>query len=106
MQFNKPASTKKMKTKNMTTLHLKKSSGRSPLRRALLLIPLVLACFGFSPMAQAANETTTGQNTGEGNQALQSITTGTNNTALGAGALFSLTTGKQNTATGVQALKN
>jgi hypothetical protein len=54
---------------------------------------------------QAADETSFNANTGEGDGALQSLTTGSNNTALGAGALFSLTTGKQNTATGTQALK-
>ena len=29
----------------MTTLHLRKSTGRTPLRRRFLLIPLLLACF-------------------------------------------------------------
>src|SRR5437016_9431438 len=32
-----------MKTKTMTTLHLRKSIGRSPCRGALLLIPLAIA---------------------------------------------------------------
>jgi hypothetical protein len=53
---------------------------------------------------RAADETRSNANTGEGNGALQSVSTGSNNTGLGAGALFSLTTGKQNTATGAQAL--
>ena len=88
----------------MTTPHLKKSISRSPSRLALLLIPLVLACFGLSPTVRAADETRFNANTGEGNGALQSVSTGSNNTGLGAGALFSLTTGKQNTATGAQAL--
>jgi hypothetical protein len=88
----------------MTTPHLKKSISRSPSRLALLLIPLVLACFGLSPTVRAADETRSNANTGEGNGALQSVSTGSNNTGLGAGALFSLTTGKQNTATGAQAL--
>jgi hypothetical protein len=34
-----------MKTKTMTTLHLKRSIGRSPMRLAFLLIPLSLAIF-------------------------------------------------------------
>ncbi len=88
----------------MTTLDLKKSISQSPSRLALLLIPLVLACFGLSPTVRAADETRSNANTGEGNGALQSVSTGSNNTGLGAGALFSLTTGKQNTATGAQAL--
>jgi hypothetical protein len=71
-----------------------------------IILPLVLVCFGLSPALQAANETTINANTGEGDGALQSVTTGSNNTGLGAGALFSLTTGDQNTATGAQALKN
>jgi uncharacterized coiled-coil protein SlyX len=90
-----------MKTK---TQPIKNSMNSSSLRSALLLIGLMLACFGLSPMARAANETTSGANTGEGSGALQSITMGSNNTALGAGALFSLTTGVQNTAVGAQAL--
>ena len=35
----------------MTILHLRKSVGRSPLRLALLLIPLVLACALIVPLA-------------------------------------------------------
>jgi hypothetical protein len=37
----------------MTTLNLRNSIGRSPLRLGFLLIPLVLACFALSPTAQA-----------------------------------------------------
>jgi uncharacterized coiled-coil protein SlyX len=120
----------KMKTKNMTTLHLRKSIGRSPLRLGFLLIGLALALarFALSPPAQAVtpapdggypgfntaegdfalNSRTTGVfNTANGNRALFSLTTGGNNTATGANALFSLTTstnGGNNTATGVNAL--
>jgi hypothetical protein len=46
---------KTMKTKNMTTLHLRKSIGLSPLRLGFLLIPLVLVCFGLSPAVRAEN---------------------------------------------------
>src|SRR6266487_1957427 len=42
-----------MKTKNMTTLKLAKSIGRSPLRLAFLLAPLALALFALSPTAWA-----------------------------------------------------
>src|SRR2546421_582573 len=120
-----------MKTKNMTTLHLRKSIGRSPLRLGFLLIGLALAWFALSPPAQAVtpapdggypgfntaegdfalNSRTTGSsNTANGNHALFSLTTGTNNTATGANALFSLTTssnlGEGNTAIGANALQN
>ena len=53
MQFNNPP--RRIK-KNMTTLHLKKSIGRSPSRLALFLIPLVFVCFGLCPMAQAVGQ--------------------------------------------------
>jgi hypothetical protein len=102
---------KKMKTKNMTTLNLRTSIGRSPLRLASLLVPLLLACFALLPRAQAVSPTPDGgylgANTAEGGPgALFSLTTGTDNTAVGSQALFGLTTGIQNTAVGAQALFN
>jgi hypothetical protein len=115
MQFNRKFNNfrlnKKMKTKNMTTLNLRTSIGRSPLRLAFLLIPLVLACFALLPRAQAVSPTPDGgylgANTAEGGPgALFSLTTGTDNTAVGSQALFGLTTGVQNTAVGAQALFN
>jgi hypothetical protein len=96
--------------KKMKTLHLRKSIGRSPLRRGVLLIPLALACFGLSPAgrAQLASPTPDGGypngNTAEGTDALFSLTTGSDNTANGDGALESNTTGNSNTATGLEAL--
>jgi hypothetical protein len=95
---------KKMKTKNMTTLHLKHSINRSFLRLGLLLIPLVLVCFTLSPTARAADGGLPGFNTAEGVGALSSLTTGTANTGLGENALKSNTTGNNNTATGSGAL--
>jgi hypothetical protein len=100
-----------MKTKNMTTLNLRTSIGRSPLRLASLLVPLLLACFALLPRAQAVSPTPDGgylgANTAEGGPgALFSLTTGTDNTAVGSQALFGLTTGVQNTAVGAQALFN
>jgi hypothetical protein len=63
-----------------------------------------LVCFGLSPRVQAADETKSNANTGEGIAALQSVTTGTANTAVGVAALFTNTAGKLNTATGALAL--
>ena len=98
-----------MKTKNMTTLRLKKSIGRSPLRRVLLLILLALACFASSPAVRAVipppDGGYPGKNTAEGDNALFSLTSGGNNTALGYQALFKDTVGNDNTATGYAALR-
>jgi hypothetical protein len=76
--------------------------------RALLLVALVLACFALSPTAQAVDPPPDGfypgNNTAEGFEALQSLTTGTGNTALGNHALFGNTEGSLNSATGDFAL--
>ena len=113
MQFNHPKLNKKqkMKTKNMTTLHLRKSIGRPPWRRGCLLIAVALACFGLSPAPKAFGVSPApdggypGGNTAEGDSALFSLTTGgVYNTANGLEALFSDTTGSQNTANGAFAL--
>jgi hypothetical protein len=86
------------------------SISRSPLRYGLLLIPLVLVCFGLSPAPNVFGVNPPpdggypGNNTAEGDDALFSLTTGTENTALGFGALYSNTTGDSNTATGSLAL--
>jgi hypothetical protein len=81
---------------------------RSLFGRGFLLIPLLLACFALSPVAQAVVPPPgggyPGSNTALGTQSLQSLTTGVWNTALGFQALFSDTTGGSNTATGVRAL--
>src|SRR5258707_15597354 len=106
MQFNNPL----RKIKNMTTLHLRESICRSPLRLAFLLIPLALACFALSPGAQAVSPPPDGGypngNTAEGNNALLNLTTGRFNTAVG---LFSLALNMQgdfNTGVGASALRN
>ena len=98
----------------MTTVHLKKPSGRAPLQRAFLLIHLALALawFALSPAAQAQLPSPTpdggypGSNTAEGTNALFNLTTGADNTATGAFALTSNTTGNANTATGSAALES
>ena len=109
----------------MTTLHVRKSIARQPLRLAFFLIPLALACFALSPQARAvcqegcetqglantvlgwdalAVNRTGAQNTAIGFRALYSLTTGSRNTAIGSDALVSNVTGSENTATGVEAL--
>ncbi len=109
-----------METKNMTTLHLRKSIDRSPLPlgllrvqpswiiRGFLLIPLMLACLALSPSTRAVLPAPDGgypgNNTAEGDDALFSLTTGVENTANGFEALYSNTIGSANTATGLQAL--
>jgi hypothetical protein len=97
-----------MKTKNMTTLQLRKSISRSPLRLAFLFIPLVFACFALSPTASAVSPPPDGGypggNTAEGTNALLNLTTGSNNTAIGDDALMRNTTGSNNTANGTGAL--
>ena len=87
----------------MTTLHLRKSISRSPLRLALFL---TLACIGFglSPAVQAVSPPPDGgypnNNTAEGDSALLSLSTGDDNTANGFEALKNNTVGNFNTATG------
>jgi len=101
-----------MKTKNMTTLHLRNSSGWSPLRRDLLFIPLVIVCLAFSPTPNAFGVTPApdggygGQNTAEGTDALFNRTTGIWNSAFGFRALYKNAAGSRNTAIGFQALYN
>jgi hypothetical protein len=101
---------KKIKPKNMTTLRLTESIGRSSSRLALLLIPLVFACFALSPMAQAISPPPDGgypgQNTAEGDNALFNLspTDGGFNTAIGWSSLFANTTGSFNTGVGAGTL--
>src|SRR5215216_5917529 len=75
---------------NTTTLAVKHSMNRTPYQLSLLLIPLVLACFGLSPQARATcqNGCLTNENTVLGDDALLN-NTGDANTAIGSEALFS-----------------
>src|SRR6266536_935332 len=78
------------------------------LATAGFLIPLLLACFGLLPRAQAVVPAPDGGypgwNTAEGTDALLNLTTGVYNTALGGQALYSNTGGSSNTAVGLNAL--
>jgi uncharacterized coiled-coil protein SlyX len=71
-------------------------------------VSFVFACFAFSSTARAVSPPPDGgypaANTAEGENALQSLTTGRVNTACGRGALEDNTTGSNNTATGSEAL--
>src|SRR5436853_7511151 len=93
----------------MTTLLVRNSIHRSPLRSGFLLV-LALAWFALLPTAQAQLPSPTpdggypNQNTAEGANALFSLTDGIANTALGFNALYSNTSGSSNTATGSSAL--
>ncbi len=94
----------------MNSLIQFKATGSLPLRRAFLLIPFLLVCFGFSPTVEAVTPPPdggyAGGNTAEGQNALFSLTTGAKNTANGYLVLFFNTTGRYNTAIGPQALFN
>jgi hypothetical protein len=100
----------KMKTKNMTTLHSRKSIDRSPWRCGFVLIALTLAWFAFSPTARAQLPSPSPDggypngNTAEGDGALFSLTDGGGDTAIGFDALYNNTGGGDNTAIGFQAL--
>ncbi len=87
-----------------------RSNSRSPLRVALLLIPLALACFALVQNAQAVNPPPDGgypgANTAEGTDALFDLTSGIANTAVGFNALHDTTTGTHNTAIGASALSS
>jgi hypothetical protein len=71
-------------------------------------ILLALGCFALSPASQAVMPAPDGgypgQNTAEGDHALNSLTTGFSNTANGWRALYLNTTGYENTANGARAL--
>ena len=90
-----------------TTLLMRNSINHLPSRCLLILMSLVLAC-AFLPRTGAVTPAPDGGypgfNTAEGDNALQSLTSGTSNTAIGFDTLFSNTTGSNNTATGIGAL--
>jgi trimeric autotransporter adhesin len=91
-------------------IHPMKTSIQRNSIASLLLIPLVLACFGLSQTAQAVTPAPDGGypdfNTAEGDDALFSLTTGADNTAVGFAALGLNLVGSDNTAVGAAALLN
>src|SRR6266571_3110052 len=96
-----------------TTPHISNSmkhSSRDCRPVARFLIPLLLACLGLAPVAQAVGPDTDGSipgsNNGEGIGVLVNRTSGVWNTGTGFEALSQLTAGNQNTATGLRALTN
>src|SRR6266496_4595689 len=106
-------SQQKVKTKNMTTLIVRNSINRPPLRHGLVLITLVLACFGLLPQTQAAlppeipgnpDGCYPAFNTAEGCNALSGLGPGIGNTGLGWYALFIVGNGSFNTGVGAGAL--
>ena len=84
------------------------SCNRRLLWNGLLFLLVSLGLVTASPLARAVSPPPDGgypnENTAEGINALQSLTTGLDNTATGFQALFSNTTGTFNTATGAVAL--
>ena len=92
----------------MTTLHLRQSIGRSPLRLGFLLIPLTLGCFALSPIARADTPAPDGCppnfTTAKGCDALYDLTTGVGNTGLGWRALRENTDASFSTGIGAGAL--
>jgi hypothetical protein len=90
------------------TLVIGHSIGRFLKRRGFLPIVLAVVWFTFAPRLQAVSPPPDGgypnNNTAEGTNALESLTTGTDNTAIGFQALFNNTDARFNTAIGSQAL--
>src|SRR6266550_1818077 len=77
-------------------------------RITILPLALALCCFVLCSALQAVTPAPDGgypgANTAEGQNALQSLTSGIHNTALGYQTLFSDTTGHDNMASGFEAL--
>src|SRR5215470_11537275 len=74
---------------------------------SLILISLMLACFGLLPTANGTPDPATvggTSNTADGSFALGAVTTGALNSAFGFNALADNTSGFSNTAVGVAAL--
>ena len=88
-------------------MNLFKSINRSFLQCAFFIILVALACFAFSPTAQATPdpERVSGVfNTADGFNAMPRMSAGTANSAFGTFALFSAVSSNANTAVGAAAL--
>ena len=108
-----PENRHSMKTIILQTLasankNIMNSVGRKPCaaRRGFLLVPLILVCFALCQQVQSASDTPDpgplpATNTGDGQGALQNLTTGIYNSAFGIFSLLNLTDG--NFCTGVGA---
>jgi len=87
-----------------------KHSVESKIAAFIVWAATALTCLGLLPTAHAVNPPPEGgypgNNTAVGDNALNSLTTGTNNTALGFRALHDNTQGLSNTAVGSLALRN
>jgi hypothetical protein len=92
-----------MKTPTPSSNYIHRSLGRS-----LLCLTLLIGCFAVSPIVQALNPAPDGGypggNTAEGQNALQSLSTGGYNTAVGYLSLISSSTNSFNTALGAGTL--
>jgi hypothetical protein len=92
----------------MNTTILSTNSIHRSLGRSLLLVSLLIVCFGPLPLAQAVVPAPDGGypggNTAEGQNALLSLSTGTYNSAVGLFSLLSNTEGNFNTAVGAGTL--
>src|SRR6266404_2130245 len=91
---------------NSSNIDPRNSIDRLPVRGSLLIIMLVLACFGLWPRALATDlgGVLAGNNTADGSGVLITLTTGVNNSGFGFQALNQNTSGNYNTATGFRAL--
>ena len=113
LRFPEPKNARSQRSlgRSLSFAPLTASLSNSLLHFVLILHPLALGCFALSPPALAVTPAPDGGypggNTGEGKNALFSLTTGgANNTAVGLQALFKNTTGGANTAIGSQTLLN
>jgi trimeric autotransporter adhesin len=96
--------------RKQTVMKTKNSALASRMRRAFVLMSILLASFALSPGVQAVSPPPDGgyggNNTAEGTDALFNLTTGVWNSAVGYRTLFKNTTGSRNTAVGFEALYN
>ena len=97
-----------LKTISSFTANLRNPMNCPRLSRGPLLIPLVIACFAFSPQIRAACDSPdagcAGGSLAEGYLALANLTTGAYNTGIGVYSLLSLTDGNFNTGVGAGSL--